>query len=392
MTVQGFRRWTLVHRWSSLACTVFLLVSCLTGLPLIFGDELEGWLGDEPPYPALPADAPMADLDTMVSTALHRHPGEIVTSLSFDDDAPKLIVSMAPSWQAFMDDPSTRRWLAFDTRTGALRQESEPAGSRQIGFSGLMLGLHEDLFAGLAGELFLGAMALLFVTAIVSGVVLYTPFAGKFAFGTIRTRRTARIKWLDLHNLLGMATLAWALVVGATGALNEISTPLFLLWQKTDVQALLQPWRGRPALANGETSSVEAAFDTASRATPGMAVAVIVFPGSPFGSPDHYFVWTKGSTPLASRLFSPVLVDAQTGRLTAVVRMPWYLQALELSRPLHFGDYGGLPLKIIWALLDLATIVVLGSGLYLWITPRRAALRAGSRTPGRTRRPDPAGT
>ncbi len=52
--------------------------------------------------------------------------------------------------------------------------------------------------------------------------------------------------------------------------------------------------------------------------------------------------------------------------------MPWYLRVLQISRPLHFGDYGGVPLKIIWALLDLVTIVVLGSGLYLWIAkPRR---------------------
>jgi uncharacterized iron-regulated membrane protein len=41
------------------------------------------------------------------------------------------------------------------------------------------------------------------------------------------------------------------------------------------------------------------------------------------------------------------------------------MSALLLSQPLHFGDYGGLPLKIIWALLDIATIIVLASGLYL---------------------------
>src|SRR3546814_3694373 len=52
--------------------------------------------------------------------------------------------------------------------------------------------------------------------------------------------------------------------------------------------------------------------------------------------------------------------------------MPWYLTALEVSRPLHFGDYGGMPLKILWTLLDLVTIVVLGSGLYLWIARRKA--------------------
>jgi uncharacterized iron-regulated membrane protein len=29
-----------------------------------------------------------------------------------------------------------------------------------------------------------------------------------------------------------------------------------------------------------------------------------------------------------------------------------------------------MPMKIIWALLDIATIVVLGSGLYLWFKRR----------------------
>jgi uncharacterized iron-regulated membrane protein len=89
-------------------------------------------------------------------------------------------------------------------------------------------------------------------------------------------------------------------------------------------------------------------------------------------------IWTRGKTPLESRLFTPVLVDAETGQLVSARGLPWYLRTLELSRPLHFGDYGGLPLKIIWALLDLITIVVLGSGLYLWVA---RAKRARGRNP-----------
>src|SRR5690349_20150250 len=106
---------------------------------------------------------------------------------------------------------------------------------------------------------------------------------------------------------------------------------------------------------------------------PDMIANSVVFPGSPFGSPYHYLVWTKGREPLTARLFSPALVDARTGRLTSVVNMPWYLRALELSRPLHFGDYGGMPLKILWTLLDLVTIIVLGSGLYLWLSRRTSS-------------------
>ncbi len=54
--------------------------------------------------------------------------------------------------------------------------------------------------------------------------------------------------------------------------------------------------------------------------------------------------------------------------------MPLYVKTLLVSQPLHFGDYGGLPLKIIWALLDVITIVVLGSGLYLWLGRRKVTL------------------
>ncbi|MHB0773222.1 PepSY-associated TM helix domain-containing protein [Bradyrhizobium sp. 5.13L] len=162
-------------------------------------------------------------------------------------------------------------------------------------------------------------------------------------------------------------------MVGATGVINELSTPLFALWQQTDVRAMLAPLQGKQVSQTSELSSPQAAYDKVQAAFPEMIATTVVYPGSPFGSPFHYIVWTKGKQPLTSRLFSPVLVDARSGALVSAVAMPWYLRALELSRPLHFGDYGGMPLKIIWVLLDLVTIVVLASGLYLWLSRSRAA-------------------
>ena len=37
----------LDHKWSSLVCTVFMLLLCLTGLPLIFHHEIGHLLGTE---------------------------------------------------------------------------------------------------------------------------------------------------------------------------------------------------------------------------------------------------------------------------------------------------------------------------------------------------------
>lgn len=364
------RRWFVVHKWTSLACTLFLLVICLTGLPLVFHEEIHDWQDPDPPYAVLPDSAPRADLDRLTAEARRLYPGQIVTSVAIDDDEPQVFVALAPSWAALEADPDAGRFVRFDARTGAVLERSKPPAEQHQTFLGLMFRLHVDLFAGLGGELFLGAMALLFVAAIVSGVVLYGPFMKRLPFGSVRTRRTARLRWLDLHNLIGIVLAVWTVVVGLTGAMNELSTPLFAMWQRTDVAAMVAPWKGKPPPAPGELSSVQGAFDTAQKALPGMIVTSIIFPGGRFGSLHHYLLFTKGRTPLTARLFSPVLIDARTGALTAAVRMPWYLRTLEISRPLHFGDYGGMPLKILWALFDLVTIVVLLTELVLWFRKR----------------------
>ncbi|CAB3685744.1 PepSY-associated TM helix domain-containing protein [Achromobacter pestifer] len=361
------KTWYWIHKWTSLVCTIFLLIICLTGLPLVFHHEIEHWLDDAKPLSDVPANTPPAHLDKLVESAKSMYPGEVIDYLFFDPDEPQVWVGMAKKPG---DGQASGHAVRMDGRTGDVLLDGPPYTQDKFSFMGIMLALHVDLFAGLPGELFLGFMGLLFCVAIVSGVVLYGPFMKKLEFGTVRAARSTRLKWLDLHNLLGIVTLVWAFVVGVTGVINELSTPLFRLWQSTELVRILEPYKGQTVPT--ELASAQLAADTAKKALPGNEVSFIAFPGNAFGSPHHYIAWMRGDTPLTSKLNTPVLVDGKTGALTTVAKMPWYLTALEVSRPLHFGDYAGLPLKIIWALLDLITIVVLVSGLYLWLARRRA--------------------
>ena len=361
-SAKNIKRWFWWHRWSSLICTLFLLMLCLTGLPLIFGEEIDGWLNPTY-YEELPKDSPKADLDVMTGAAKARYPRQLVNSVFVDDDEPQVLVNMAPTWDP--QDPM-RHSLQFDSRTGKLLKDEPPFAQRPATFINTMLDLHRGLFLDLPGEIFLGLIGLLFVISILSGIVLYGPFMKKLDFGTVRRDRSRRLKWLDLHNLLGIVTAVWLLVVGLTGVINELSTPLFGLWQMTDVKAMLAKYKGDPLQGQQDLASVQGAYHTAAQALPDMVVTSVVYPGNPFGSPYHYVLWAKGSQPFSSRLFSPVLVDARNGKLASVVKMPFYLRALEVSRPLHFGDYGGVPLKIIWVIFDVIAIVVLISGVYLW--------------------------
>jgi len=125
------------------------------------------------------------------------------------------------------------------------------------------------------------------------------------------------------------------------------------------------PYRDRPPMR--ETGSVQQALAAARAAEPEIELSFMAFPGNDFASPHHFVAFMQGTTPWHSKLLKPVLIDARSGEVVARRELPWYVSALLVSQPLHFGDYGGIPLKILWALLDVIAIVVLGSGLYLWL-------------------------
>jgi uncharacterized iron-regulated membrane protein len=366
MTAHTLRIWFLVHKWTSLIATVFLLLLCLTGLPLIFHEEIEHYFEPHPELRPLTADAPRIDYDKVMAGALVARPGEVVRFVGFDPEGPLGAVYTATS---LMPPPDEGHTQPFDTRTGDLFP-SEPPDN---GFMNLMLRLHTDLFMGLPGYLFLGFMGLLLVASLVSGVVVYTPFMRKLDFATVRSGRSSRLKWLDLHNVLGIVTLAWVLVVGVTGVINTLALPIFGLWQSDQLAEMTSPYKDAPPLE--QLGSLQKALETARKAAPDMEPSFIAFPGTQFSSQHHYAVFMRGTTPLTARLLKPALVDASTGELTDMREMPLYVKTLLVSQPLHFGDYGGLPLKIIWALLDLISIIVLGSGLYLWLLRRKIPLK-----------------
>jgi uncharacterized iron-regulated membrane protein len=366
---RAVRAWCAIHTWSSLVCTVFLLMLCLTGLPLIFHDEIDHLLGHDVAAPEMAADAPRADLDRIVDAAIARHPGEVMKFIYWDADEPDSVsLTLAPTRDA---PPADARNVIVDARTAAVLGEPQ----HRARLTHFLLVLHMELFAGLPGKLFLGLIGIIFVAAIVSGIVVYGPFMRRIDFGTVRTDKSRRLKWLDLHNLIGIVTVSWALVVGVTGIINTLTDPLVKFWQYKVVMQMAAANKGRPVATT--LSPVGPAVEVARGAAPGMTPTLVAYPGTGFSTPRHYSVFMRGATPLTAQLRTPVLVDAETGELAAVLTMPWYITVLRLSQPLHFGDYGGMPLKILWALLDCVTIVVLASGLYLWIARRRTSVAPG---------------
>lgn len=364
MSRTTIRIWYLIHKWSSLIPTAFLLMLCVSGLPLIFHDEIDAAMGFDTAksLSGIASSEGGLPLDTMLDRALAERPGEVPLFMAFSQDSPLLTVTTGPAPDAASGDMHLQ---FLDRVTG------EALGPAPVNpLLDFLLQLHTDMFLGLPGMLFLGVMGISFIVALISGTVLYAPFMRRLRFGTLRTRRSLRVKRLDRHNFLGIVTLVWALVVGATGAINAFADPLTDAWRNGEIAEMTAAYASSQPLAPADYGSIDKAMAAAQDALPGRNPQFIGFPGGSWSSGHHYAIFFQGDRPVTEHLLTPALVDAATGELTDARTMPAINQALMMSKPLHFGDYGGLPLKILWALLTLATIWVLWTGIFLWLRRR----------------------
>jgi uncharacterized iron-regulated membrane protein len=361
-----------------------MLLLCITGLPLIFHEEIDDVLHSQVKPAEVPAGTPTPEHDKVLANAMAQKPGQVPHFLIWDRDDPNaMFVSVGPTITA---NPVDNKLVRMDAHTGAHLDSPDVTGR----FTYIMLKLHTDMFAGLPGKLFLGLMGILFCVAVISGIVVYAPSMRKLSFGTYRADRPRIVRWLDVHNLAGILLVVWTLVVGATGVINTWADLVIKIWQFGQLAEMTAQYRDKPSPTH--FTPVQAAVDTVRRAEPGMIPSFIAFPGSFFTSKNHYAVFMRGASPLTSRLLKPALIDVETGKLTDSRELPWYVATLLVSQPLHFGDYGGLALKIVWAVLDVITILVLATGLYLWLRRRKSRVSITRMIAASSQGPQPAGS
>lgn len=369
-----FRFNVWLHRWTSLIATVPFLILCLTGTVLIFHEEIDHALGHEPESRG-GAGAPTRPMSEAVAKVLSAYPDERVASVSLDPDHHPgvLLVLTVPNGESSFEKAELR---FADLTTGELIADSAAGTS----FTDVLLELHAQWFLGPIGEIAGAAIALLVLLSLLSGLVVYAPYVRRVALGVVRRGRGTRVVQIDLHNLIGAVVLGWALVVTATGFLLGFSTLATGIWQATGLAELRAGAASLPPVDLRQPAvDVDRAFAAArASAEPGWDVVTAIFPGTEFSTPRHYTVLVAGQG-LDERLFRVAAIDAATGGVTASVAMPAYIKAITLAEPLHFGDYGGLPLKLLWTACTWLTLFVTANGAWLWWDRRRRRRRVAAR-------------
>jgi uncharacterized iron-regulated membrane protein len=162
-----------IHRWISLVVVIPFTILSITGVILIFHEEIDHLMGVE--AQALENNLVIQrSLADSIHTVQHAFPYKIVFGTGYDPkDHPGIfIVGMAKPGQGL----KAVEWTITDVNSAKIIEYTPPNKT----LTGFLLKLHAEWFLGPMGELIGACIALLVFLSLISGLVIYAPYVRKF--------------------------------------------------------------------------------------------------------------------------------------------------------------------------------------------------------------------
>jgi len=381
------RIYKIVHTWTGILAGMALFIAFYAGAITAFKEPLARWASP----PAATSMVPLEDAQSLITRTLTAHP----------EAARELRVNLRPSeqvtarveWEIHDEDAdehdrlSARHYVATVDEEGAVRvDEAHPSRLAE-----LIDVLHRVVGLPVDGDLsrsIMGVIATLYALALVSGVIVLLPSLVKDFFA-LRVGNNLKRMWLDAHNVVGVVSLPFHLVMAVTAAVFAFHDGIYFVQDKMIHDGKRSAaFQARSAPSGGEPR------DPAAMLPPTELVARVEALSPTFEPTMLQYVQVTGPRAAVrvwghdARSLSPraqggfAMVDPYSGRVVSTDYLPGRQDApqtlLSSFFALHFGTYGGHPAKWVYFLLGLLGAWLFYSGNLLWIeTRRRKASRRG---------------
>jgi len=369
------RGWNSVVAWAlsghailGLAMAAPLYVLCLSGTISVFADEIRRW--EQPLDPVVTEIAPEVlgtTLNVVAAAGLgmaaaHGGGDEVFIEIP-GGEFPRLLVQVASH-----ETGAAHTWAA-DASGAIINEHATPWWNFMVG---LHYQLHVPGLFGLPLGLFIvGALGVLMVSLILSGVLAH-PRIFKDAF-TLRWGGSKRLQEADIHNRLSVWGLPFHLAVAFSGA--------FLGLAPLAVSFLVPAAYGENAMSAyeeiygpGPGAEVSAAplpdltpiLAEVRRLTPDATIeSIILQEVGTGGQLVHVTAHRADQLAHAERHFfsGEGMLLRTTGYDDGVAGLQW----VAAMTPLHYGSFGGLPVKIAYGILGAALTLITATGVTIWL-------------------------
>lgn len=217
--------------------------------------------------------------------------------------------------------------------------------------------LHARLYLpGRNGRMAVGVFGISLLISCLTGWLIHGRFVRQKGWWRIRPGR--QLATSDLHKLVGITSLAFNLLIAVTGVVLAF-----------DALIGIAPPRPVPvAPAPPPYISPSAAMTTARGVMPRLSPRLLLLPNA---KSPRYTLYADLEGALTRGSASWVQIHAVTGEVLksydASTGPAWY----QMAEPLHYGNFGGTPLKLVYAGFGLTGAALSLSGLLLTLMKRR---------------------
>lgn len=346
------------HSVLGLAFAAVIYLVCLTGSIAVFAPDLErlevpqapvvAALSDEAAARAIARAAALAPADTTLYLTLPSPAKDGATLIAFN-------ATFERTWAVARDGalvPMEAAWTEF------------------------LIHLHINLHLPRSwGQFIVGLTGVALLSSLVSGVLAH-PRVLRDAFH-LRLGGSRRLQEADLHNRLGVWALPFHFTLALTGALLGLSTVivavLSLLLYRGDMGKVYELFLDPPPPVDARAvpmPDIAAMLARARAGAPEMTPLNIMVerPGRADMRISIHGARPSLLTPQDEAKFDPagkLIEEEHPEDLVAGTRM------LSGIGQLHFGWFGGFPVRLAYGLLGLALCVVTSSGVTIWLARRR---------------------
>ena len=359
------RRLRSAHRYVGIVFAAVWVMQGLTGALLVFHWELDDW---SVAGPRVPVD--FAALSRALGGYAARYPGDSVAALYASDGEPG-------RFDVVLDRPDGRNdILRVNGRGTVLRLRPGNHDWLHIGPYQIATYLHQTLFAGIAGQWFLGGSGFVLLLNLAAGLKLAWPRGSwRQALWPAAAMSTPTGRLWGLHRALGLWLVLPAMMSVALGVCLAFRGPLGQLIGAAQDTPVATAAAAIPS-GKGPVTAAEA-IATALARYPASSLTSLILPTAQ--APWYEVQVRQPGEWRRQEGLTTVYVSSRDGRVLTNdngERGPILERMLDSLYALHTGLAGGTLLRWLAVLVGIWITVMIGLGLMLWST--RAAGRRTS--------------
>jgi uncharacterized iron-regulated membrane protein len=297
-----------IHLWIGIAVGLYVVAISVSGSALFFRSIVNE---ATPGRRMVAGSGPLLTKDQLIDDAKRAYPSYTPSEVSLGRPGREVEITL--------ERGSRRKYRIFDPYTGRDLGEAVPY---MLQFMSLMLDLHVNLLAGPTGRLVNGILSILLTLLAVTGAVIWWPGIQNWRRSLTVNFRTnwKRLNW-DLHSAAGFWTFAF-----------------FFMWSFTGIYLVF------PAPFDGMINR--------------------------FAPLDYYKLISQDSEPgpptVTFLRVADVAPPVKPRRRRPRIHYSTGDQVIRTLFGMHFGNFAGVKIRILWAVLGLMPPLLFLTGALMW--------------------------